>query len=257
MATAPPAPDSLELFYREKYFSIFGADQASQRRVAMFRLLLGRIPFRPPGRLLDVGCGAGHFLALARDVGWEVAGVDPSAEACAVASQLYGLEVRNAPLEKADLPEAAFQVITLINVLDQAPNPLGLLMAAHRVLRPGGVLVIRVPNGDFHRVLWRLVRHLPSSAHRTLYSLLIFHSLSLSARSLRTLLGRLQFQRIRVINSPISGSELSVSGGSAGRITLSLLAFAVRTGSNACAALTAGRVLCAPSLIVLAERNLD
>jgi len=254
---ATPAPDQrdLEAFYRGEYYGVFGAAEAGPRRQAMLRRLLSRIPRRPPGRLLDVGCGAGHLMALARAAGWEVVGVEPSRQACAAARARYGLEPLAAPLEEADLPQASFDVVTLVNVLDQAPDPVRLLAEARRVLGPEGLLVIRVPNGDFHRAAWAAIRRCPAGAAWRLRPLVIFHPLCLNARALRALLARAGLGRIRVGNAPVSGSEWSVAPGAAGRAALACLAALARAGAAAAAGLSGGQVLCAPSLLATAHRE--
>jgi SAM-dependent methyltransferase len=238
-------------FYRERYYQTFGGIEASPRRQAMLRTLLEAIPRRPPGRLLDVGCGAGHLLALARSAGWEVAGVDPSLEACAIARKEYGLHVQAAFLELADLPESAFDVITLVNVLDQVPNPVRLLQAARRALKPGGLLVARIPNGNFHRTAWTLIRRLPSGMIRRLRPLVIFHPFSLNARAVRALFTRTSLSRIRIINAPLGGWETSLPCGAVGRTLIS----AARAAGRAGAVLATGRFPWTPSLLAFGERE--
>ena len=256
---ATPLPDSgdLEAFYREQYHAIFGAAESSPRRHAMLRLFLERLPRRPPGRLLDVGCGAGHLLALARGAGWEVAGVDPSAAACTIARGKYGLHVQAEPLETASLPNAAFDVVTMVNVLDQAPDPIRLLEAAHSVLRPGGLLMARIPNGDFHRAAWAVIRHLPSPATRRLQPLVIFHSFSLNAKAIRAMLARADFGCIRVTNAALSGADHTSGCRAVGR---TLAAGAAAVGGallGAGATLTGDRLPLSPSLLAFAERGSD
>jgi SAM-dependent methyltransferase len=255
VATPRPDPANLEAFYRGQYFAIFGAAESSLRRCTMLRILVERLPRRPPGRLLDVGCGAGHLLALARAAGWDVAGVDPSDAACALARREYGLQVEAAPLETADLPSASFDVVTMVNVLDQAPDPVRLLEATRRVLRPGGLMMARVPNGDFHRVAWAVLRRLPSGGRRRLYPLVIFHPLSLNTKALRALLGRAGYTRIRITNAPLSGPDRSSGGGPALRTILAGLTALGRVAVGAAAALTADCLLLSPSLLAFAERE--
>ncbi len=250
-----PLPEALGAYYREAYYATFGLLEAGPRRQAMLRRLLAQIPRRPPGRFLDVGCGGGHLLALARAAGWEVAGVDPSADGCARARAQYGLQVEAAPLEAAALAEASFDVVTLVNVLDQAPDPLALLRAARRALRPRGLLIARVPNGDFHRAAWGLIRRLPPPAARRLRRLLIFHPICLNARALRALLARAGLGHVRIGNAPISGAEWSVPQGVAGRAALACLTAVARAGAGAAEGVTFRRVLCGPSLLGLAERE--
>jgi SAM-dependent methyltransferase len=221
----------------------------------MLRRLVAEIPRRPPGLLLDVGCGAGHLLAAAREVGWSVAGVDPSAEACAKAHAQYALNVRASCLEAADVAEASFDVITLVNVLDQAPDPVRLLAAARRALRPGGTLMVRVPNGDFHRAAWAAIRRMPPRLRRRARSFVIFHPISLNARALRAFLERSGFSRVHVGNAPISGSDPSVLPGAVGRSIMTCMAALAGAVAAMVAESTGGRILCAPSLLAYGERE--
>jgi SAM-dependent methyltransferase len=245
----------MEAFYREGYYEKFGAAEASPVRQAMLRLLLERIPRRPPGRLLDVGCGAGHLLAMARSAGWDVAGVDPSPSACAMARQAYGVEVQAAFLEAADLPEAAFDVVTVVNVLDQASNPVRLLEAVCRTLRPGGLVVVRVLNSDFYRMAWTFLRCLPTSMTQRLQPFVIFHPLCLNPRALRALLERAPFTRILVTSAPVSATEYSLPSGIVGRALVASLGALARTVLGAGAVLAGDRFRWAPSILAFAERD--
>lgn len=257
VATPLPEREAMEVFYRDRYHDVFGPAEAGPRRQAMLGRLLARIPRKPPGRFLDVGCGAGHLLLLARAAGWDAVGVDPSAEACARARAQHGLEVKTAVLEEADLPDSAFDIVTLVNVLDQAPDPVRLLAAARRVLRPAGLLVIRVPNGDFHRAAWGLIRRASPRALRRLRPLVIFHPICLNARALHGLLARGGFGGIRIVNSPSSGTDWDAPRGASGQAALACLAAVAQVGAQVVARVTAGRILAAPSLLAFAERESD
>jgi SAM-dependent methyltransferase len=104
---------------------------------------------RAPGRLLDVGCSGGFFLAHARGRGWEVLGIEPSEQAAAHARGL-GVPVVERFLDELDWDAlGAFDAVHLKLVLEHLPDPAGVLAAAARVLRPGGVLCVQVPN-DFN-----------------------------------------------------------------------------------------------------------
>jgi SAM-dependent methyltransferase len=98
-----------------------------------------------PGRLLDVGCGKGRFLAAARDAGWEVLGVEFAPASAEAARAAYGIDV--AVGDFLDLPlEGGFDVITMWHVLEHLPDPLAAVARAEELLAPGGRLVISVPN---------------------------------------------------------------------------------------------------------------
>jgi len=101
--------------------------------------------FRRGGRLLDVGCGAGKFLAEMRDLGWEVLGTDISPEAV-TACCARGLEVLEGELSDARLPGSGFDVVTLRHSLEHIHDPLGTLREVRRVLKPGGEVIIEAPN---------------------------------------------------------------------------------------------------------------
>jgi SAM-dependent methyltransferase len=112
-----------------------------------------------PGRdLLEVGCGTGEFLIAARSAGHAVIGLDLSQEAISYVRRRHpDLDVRCNAMETARLPAASVDVIAAFHVLEHVADPIGLLLQMQRLLRPGGLVYIRVPNLDtwYRRVLGR------------------------------------------------------------------------------------------------------
>lgn len=98
----------------------------------------------PSGRLLDVGTGDGHFLDFAQR-SFEATGTDISAAAADYARR-RGHRILLGPLETHGFPDQAFDVITLWHALEHVPTPGRMLALVHRLLSPGGVLAIAVPN---------------------------------------------------------------------------------------------------------------
>ena len=98
------------------------------------------------GKLLDVGCGNGQFLTKMRDLGWEVMGVEPDGQAVRVARECFGLSVYQGMIEEAGFPDDTFDAITMNHVIEHVSDPIGILRECHRVLKPGGKLVVITPN---------------------------------------------------------------------------------------------------------------
>jgi SAM-dependent methyltransferase len=97
-------------------------------------------------RILDVGSSYGFFLATAARRGWSTAGVELSASDAEYARREYQLEVFVGQLDVAPYPPGSFDVVTLRHVLEHVPDPMALLAQARRQLKPGGLLLVAVPN---------------------------------------------------------------------------------------------------------------
>ncbi|MGG6461888.1 class I SAM-dependent methyltransferase [Solilutibacter silvestris] len=97
------------------------------------------------GRLLDVGCGDGGFLALARQGGWSVEGIDFD-EGGVAAARSRGLSVRLGGIDLFDNSDERFDVITISHVIEHVHDPLETLRCIYRLLKPGGMLWLETPN---------------------------------------------------------------------------------------------------------------
>lgn len=106
--------------------------------------------FKNGGALLDVGTNMGFFLRKAKEAGFETEGVEPSPSLSKIASESWGLKIHNSFLEQADLPQNHYDVITLIDVLEHVANPKELLTINYNLLKPDGIIAIKVPNGDYN-----------------------------------------------------------------------------------------------------------
>lgn len=106
--------------------------------------------FRRPncgGALLDIGCGEGSFLAKVRNM-YAVHGVDFDRDAIAAAKRFYGLDnvwVATPEDLKAD-SSGQYDLVTLFEVLEHVEEPRELLVTIRRLLAPGGVVAIGLPN---------------------------------------------------------------------------------------------------------------
>jgi 2-polyprenyl-3-methyl-5-hydroxy-6-metoxy-1,4-benzoquinol methylase len=104
--------------------------------------------YRQGGNLLDVGCGGGVFLERMRDFGWKVCGLELAADVARRVEQRTGITIHVGTLPHLNLAPQSFDAVTMWHVLEHVPNPRQLLASAAELLRPGGLLVIEVPNID-------------------------------------------------------------------------------------------------------------
>jgi len=123
-------------------------DEARSRNLAD-ELALVESYRRPPGKLLDVGCGTGLFVCAAQKAGWEATGVDASAGAVASGGQRCpGARFRAGLLPDVDFPAGSFDVVTLWNVLEHVPGPVETLERIRSWLALDGWLFLSLPNAD-------------------------------------------------------------------------------------------------------------
>jgi SAM-dependent methyltransferase len=102
--------------------------------------------FKTKGRLMDVGTGFGFFLSEMKKRGWEVTGVEISQRGINYARDRLAVNVYPGPLEKAGFPEEHFDAVTAFYVVEHLPDPITFLKECHRILKPGGLLLLRYPH---------------------------------------------------------------------------------------------------------------
>jgi SAM-dependent methyltransferase len=110
------------------------------------RLLADFESYRVRNRLLEVGCAAGIFLARAAEDGWQCSGVDVLPEVARLARENRALDVRTGELIDARFPDHEFDVVYMNEVIEHIVAPADLMREVHRVLRPGGIALLRTGN---------------------------------------------------------------------------------------------------------------
>jgi len=98
------------------------------------------------GRLLDIGCGKGNFLNVARQDGWSVCGIEPTKRSAEYARNEHGIEVIETGLHESNIAADSYDVVTMWHVLEHLSDPRSALNEVRRVLVKGGILIIAVPN---------------------------------------------------------------------------------------------------------------
>ena len=117
----------------------------SRRRLRAIAALLGKDP--ATARLLDVGCSRGLFVEAAAHSGFRAEGVEPAPRLAAAAREA-GLNVHTGLLEEQRFPAESFDAVTLFEVVEHLKDPRSLLSECHRILRPGGILLLSTGNTD-------------------------------------------------------------------------------------------------------------
>jgi SAM-dependent methyltransferase len=184
LGATEPAPLDLARYYGRAYYGGRHSFTARYRAWRRIRLLRRQAP--RPGRLLDVGCGEGHFVAAAAASGWSVVGTEKRADV--PHARRLGIEVHDSLDEL--VAGGGFDVVTLWHSFEHLPDPIGELARAAELLGAGGLLIVAVPDfGGFQAATFgRRWFHLDVPRH-------LFH---FTQASLRTLLEKrgLEIERI-------------------------------------------------------------
>jgi len=191
--------------YRKNYFDRYSVDQLDGRRNRLYSHILNLIgKNRERGKLLDVGTGCGFFLVAAKERHWKVKGVEPSIQSVEVARRQNGLDVFAGILQEYS-ENSQFDVITFINVLDHSTLPWLEINRASELLRPGGLIYLRFPNGPLHSRIYLTANKLGLS--NSLRKFLVFHTYSFTPNYIRRLLHDHGFVQTTILNSPPSEGD--------------------------------------------------
>lgn len=232
-----------------------GAVAIERHRAPIYAAILDRYPPPANGSCLDVGCGMGLFSRLAALRGWRAVGVDPVTPVDAPPGVRFvraGFpEAQGQALAEQD---ASFHLVTFINTLNFMRDPLVSLREAHRLLVPGGTVIVRVPNESFHRGLARAahaVRRVSPLGARWIVQSTVSHPRSFTARAIEIVLRRAGFRDVRVEASRSSTGDPYAIGVPASTLVKAFLTRA----SSAIWKLSRRRLVCSPSLLAIGVRS--
>ena len=205
--TRPTAGAATQTYADDQYGEAqLEREYANQRRWANRKVrTLARWLAPAPGLapfVVEVGSFVGGFLAAGQERGWTMLGVDPGKEVASFCAR-KGLRVQLGTLAEAQLPAASVDAVTIWNTFDQLPNPDTTLAAARRILKPEGVVVIRIPNGLAFRHAYARHRHAPRPIKACIAAAMAWNNLlgfpyiyGYQPQTLDALLGRHGFRRL-------------------------------------------------------------
>ena len=149
---------SLTKLYQEEYFSYYAdmESEAHRKRQGTFKceikelekLILKSEALNAGNvgrKILDVGCGGGHFLA-SLDNSWEKWGTDINPAAVNFGRRTFGLNLMQGTLKDLRLTDESFDVVKIRGAIEHLPDPKSELYEIHRILRRGGIIAVNTPN---------------------------------------------------------------------------------------------------------------
>jgi SAM-dependent methyltransferase len=146
--------DIVEMYVEEPYeehpFFSYDSNGEAIERVPRFRRFAKATEILEAetgvGRLLDVGCGAGTYMSIAKARGWEVEGVELS-PALSKQARSFG-RVTTAAFEDLPPPHDLYDALTMWDVIEHVLDPLAWIEKARSFVRPGGVVLACTPDED-------------------------------------------------------------------------------------------------------------
>jgi SAM-dependent methyltransferase len=142
-----PVPASLDRYYPVRYRRWSPLAAAVLRRLYLARVDGWRARLPVAGRALELGAGTGWMLRAIRERGWRAFGTERTAEAARIAASASGASVFVGDLD-AIRSDAALDLVIMFHVLEHLADPIGALRDVADRLRPGGTLVLGLPNID-------------------------------------------------------------------------------------------------------------
>ncbi len=150
-----PSKGDLVSLYSKQYCDehfVGGGDPGSPELRKRLSLETHRIRFfrgiKKRGKVLDIGCGYGYFLAACSNYGYEVQGLDISEWASHHAAKKLGIPIDIGPINEMKFPPHCFDIITMWHFLEHTPDPRNAILRARDWLKSDGILIVDVPNHE-------------------------------------------------------------------------------------------------------------
>ena len=215
-----PAAAEISQLYSKEYFdadfrcghegSYF--DENTLKGIVDHALLQRIKNFKPGVKFLEIGCAGGAFLDAARQVGYEVCGVEFSKDAARFARERFDLRVVTGDLMDARFEHSTFDVVFMGDVIEHLPDPVMTLKEINRIMAEGGLVVLACPtqtNSLFSRLGFVLFQTI---GKRATVALPPYHLFEYRPRSMASLLERSGFAVASMSEGIISPGKVTLRG---------------------------------------------
>lgn len=165
--------------YTEQYIQSIHHNKKQFQKFAKDRVVI-LLKYKKKGRLLEIGCAAGHFLDLAGKAGFEATGIDASS-VFSEEGLKKGLDIKCGRVEDFELPKSYFDVIAMFHLIEHIEKLKPFLTHLRELLKEDGVLLIITPNAEaftdrvfgWKHPKYNIKDHIYCFSHQTLRSLLV------------------------------------------------------------------------------------
>ncbi len=243
--------DEIDKYKHQIYDESYGFVEDKSKK-EIFVSILNKLE-NHKGKILDIGCAEGYFLALARERGWEPYGIEISDFLLRKAREsLGGKQIMGVPLKMANFPPNSFDVISMWDVLDHLRDPLGELIEIERILKKKGILIIRVRNMAFHILMNKLFK-------KNLLGIIkkptIFHLYGFNNKNIKVLLEKTNLSKLKIENSKLTlgdpYSQIKLLGG----YSINFIKRIYYANSELISFISSKSILISPSIIIYAEKK--
>jgi len=158
--------------YYNSYIGKSEAELFSELTRQSYLNVLNLISSNVQGRsILDVGCGKGDFVRAAVMDGWQIDGIELNRQAVSIAKG-FSLPVKQLDFFSDEIKPSSYDVVSMFEVLEHLPDPVGFLKRAENVVRPGGVIYLTTPNfASLDRRIWGVDWPVIHKEHLTYFSI--------------------------------------------------------------------------------------
>ena len=202
-------------------------------------------------RLLDIGCGDGFFMEIASYYGFNVTGVEISDKPIDIAKKIrpnISQKIYKKTLKEASFPDNYFDIITLWDVFYYFEAPCDEIQEIYRILKKGGLIVIKIKNASVHLFLYKF---------KKIFGLIIrkpyiFFPFNYTPKTIKILLTEFNFKEIMIYNSPLTKGDPYNQAKK--EIILLLFKYCYYVLAEILWYISFGKLKISPSLIIIARK---